>query len=83
MGWYLGVIGRHHNQECNIFIHIYSQNKFKILFQIYLQIHRLTVGFNNEGINSQMLSLILHIVMFIYWIKLRGEFQDVEEYIKK
>ena len=36
MGWYLGVIGRHHNQKCNIYIYIYSQKKFNISLQIYL-----------------------------------------------
>ena len=25
MGWYLGVIGRHHNQKCNTYIYIFTE----------------------------------------------------------
>ena len=45
MGWYLGVIGRHNNQKCNIYIYIFTEevqsitpNKFtKSLFNSWFQ----------------------------------------------
>ena len=44
----------------NNFLYIYSQDIFKILLQIYLQMKSITVGLKNWGIYFYQFSLIIH-----------------------
>ena len=36
MGWYLGVIGRHHNQNFNIYIYIFTEEVQDITPNIFI-----------------------------------------------
>ena len=47
MGWYLGVIGRLHNESYHIYIYIYSSDKLKMKLKICLKMNSIRVGLKN------------------------------------
>ena len=49
-----------------------------MVLQIYSLIHSIIVSLKNQGIYFHQYSFILHMKTFIFKIKLKGKFLDVE-----
>ena len=79
MGWYLGVIGRLHNEDA---IYIFTLEVKDVTTNIFKN-HSTTVGLNNLGVNFHLFSLILHTIMFIFFINLREIFKHVTQLTPK